>query len=223
MSKKIGVFTCHCGINIAKTVDVEAVTKYAKTLDDVVVSENYKYMCSDLGAQLIKKSIDKYKLDGVVIACCSPRMHEQTFRRVAEDGGVNQFNVEIANIREQCSWAHDNIDTATEKAKSLVRAAVAKTRMLESLESATIKVTPKALVVGGGIAGIQASLDLANAGYHVSLVEQSPSIGGRMAQLDKTFPTLDCSSCILTPKMMDVANHPNIESVSYTHLTLPTN
>ena len=219
MSKKIGVFVCHCGINIAKTVDVEEVKKYAATLDNVVVSETYKYMCSDLGAQLIKKSIQKYSLDGVVIACCSPRMHEHTFRRVAEDGGVNQFNVEIANIREQCSWAHDDKKSATEKAKVLVRAAVSKTRMLESLESSTVTVTPKALVVGGGIAGIQSSLDLANAGYQVYLVEQSPSIGGRMAQLDKTFPTLDCSSCILTPKMMEVSNHPNIELITYADVT----
>jgi len=172
MSKKIGVFVCHCGTNIAKTVDVEAVTKYANSLDNVVISENYKYMCSDLGAQLIKKSIKKHNLDGVVIACCSPRMHEHTFRQVAEDGGLNQFTVEIANIREQCSWAHDNKQEATEKAKVLVRAAVAKTRMLESLTSSTVAVTPKALVIGGGIAGIQASLDLANAGYKISLVEQ---------------------------------------------------
>ena len=219
MSKKIGVFVCHCGINISKTVDVEAVTKYASSLDNVVVSENYKYMCSNLGGQLIKKSIKKYKLDGVVVACCSPRMHEHTFRQVSEDGGLNQFNVEIANIREQCSWAHDDKQSATEKAKSLVRAAVAKTRMLESLESPLITVTPKALVIGGGIAGIQTSLDLANSGYKVSLVEQLPSIGGRMAQLDKTFPTLDCSSCILTPKMMEVSNHKNIELITYADVT----
>lgn len=219
MDRKIGVFVCHCGINISKTVDVEALTKYTSLLDDVVVSENYKYMCSDLGAQFIKKSIKKHKLDGVVIACCSPRMHEHTFRQVVKDGGLNQFNVEIANIREQCSWAHEDKQSATEKAKALVRAAVAKTRMLESLESSTIAVTPKALVIGGGIAGIQTSLDLANAGYKVSLVEQLPSIGGRMAQLDKTFPTLDCSSCILTPKMMEVSNHPNIELITYAEVT----
>jgi heterodisulfide reductase subunit A len=215
MSKNIGVFVCHCGVNIAQMVDIEELTKYARSLDDVVVSEHYKYMCSDLGAKLIKDSIKKHHLDGVVIACCSPRMHEHTFRQVVEDGGLNQFNLEIANVREQCSWAHDDKDRATEKAKALVRAAVAKTRMLESLTASTIPVTPKALVIGGGIAGIQASLDLANAGYHVSLVERSSSIGGRMAQLDKTFPTLDCSSCILTPKMMEVSNHPNIELLTY--------
>jgi len=218
MGRKIGVFVCHCGVNIAQTVDVEALTKYASTLDGVVVSESYKYMCSDQGAQLIKKSIKKYMLDGVVIACCSPRMHEHTFRQVVEDGGINQFNLEIANIREQCSWVHDDKEAATEKAKTLVRAAVAKTKMLESLKSSTISVTPKALVIGGGIAGIQASLDLADSGYEVSLVERSPSIGGRMAQLDKTFPTLDCSSCILTPKMMEVLNHPNIELLTYSEV-----
>ena len=218
MGRKIGVFVCHCGVNIAQTVDVEALTKYASTLDGVVVSESYKYMCSDQGAQLIKKSIKKYMLDGVVIACCSPRMHEHTFRQVVEDGGINQFNLEIANIREQCSWVHDDKEAATEKAKTLVRAAVAKTKMLESLKSSTISVTPKALVIGGGIAGIQASLDLADSGYKVSLVERSPSIGGRMAQLDKTFPTLDCSSCILTPKMMEVLNHPNIELLTYSEV-----
>ncbi len=219
MKRKIGVFICHCGINIADTVDVEDVQKYAKTLEDVVVAETYKYMCSDLGAQLIQKSIKKYDLDGVVIASCSPRMHEATFRRVVEKGGLNQFNLEISNIREQCSWSHEDKKEATEKAKALVRAAVAKTRMLEPLQASSIPVTPNALVIGGGIAGIQSALDLADAGYKVTLVERSPSIGGRMAQLDKTFPTLDCSSCILTPKMMDVANHQNIELLTYSEVT----
>jgi heterodisulfide reductase subunit A len=218
MSNKIGVFICHCGINIASSVDVKKLTDYAKTLDGVVVSKDYKYMCSDVGANLIKDSIKKHKLDGVVVACCSPRMHEHTFRGVVESGGVNAFNLEIANIREQCSWAHDEKDRATAKAESLVRGAVAKARMLEPLEAAKIKVTPIALVVGGGIAGIQASLDLAEEGFKVSLVERSPSIGGRMAQLDKTFPTLDCSSCILTPKMMEVAHHPNIDLFSYSEI-----
>jgi heterodisulfide reductase subunit A len=218
MGKKIGVFVCHCGINIAQTVDVGALTKYASTLDDVVVSKDFKYMCSDQGSKLIKESIRKHNLDGIVIACCSPRMHEHTFRNVVEDGGLNQFNLEIANVREQCSWAHESKEEATEKAKALVRAAVAKTRMLESLTSSRIAVIPKALVIGGGIAGIQTSLDLANAGYSVTLVERSPSIGGRMAQLDKTFPTLDCSSCILTPKMMEVSNNPNIELLTYSEV-----
>lgn len=219
MTNKIGVFICHCGINIASSVDIKTLMEYAKTLDNVVVSKDYKYMCSDVGANLIKDSIKKYKLDSVVIACCSPRMHEHTFRAVVEEGGINGFNLEIANIREQCSWAHEDRDQASEKAKALVRGAVAKARLLEPLKAVKIKVTPKALVVGGGIAGIQASLDLAEEGFKVYLVEKTPSIGGRMAQLDKTFPTLDCSSCILTPKMMEAANHPNIELLSYSEVT----
>jgi heterodisulfide reductase subunit A len=172
-------------------------------------------MCSDVGATLIKDAIKEFKLDGVVIASCSPRMHEHTFQRVASDGGVNPYCVEIANIREQCSWVHHEKEKATEKAKSLVRSAVAKARLLEPLKASTLKVVPHALVIGGGIAGIQASLDLANSGFKVTLVEREPSIGGHMAQLDKTFPTLDCSSCILTPKMMEVANHDSIELLTY--------
>ena len=218
MSNKIGVFVCHCGINIASTVDVEQLTKYAAGLDGVVVSKDYKYMCSDVGANLIKDSIKKHKLDGIVIACCSPRMHEHTFRGVVEAGGVNGFNLEIANIREQCSWVHEDKARATEKAKVLIRGAVAKARLLEPLEPSKVSVTPTAVVIGGGIAGIQASLDLAEEGHKVYLVEKTPSIGGRMAQLDKTFPTLDCSGCILTPKMMEVANHPNIELLTYSEV-----
>jgi len=218
MSNKIGVFVCHCGINIASIVDVKRLVKYASNLDNVVVSKDYKYMCSDAGAKLIKNSIKNHKLDGVVIACCSPRMHEHTFRGVVESGGINAFNLEIANIREQCSWAHDGKERASQKAEALVRGAVAKARLLEPLERSKISVNPNALVVGGGISGIQASLDLAEKGFKVFLVEKTPSIGGRMAQLDKTFPTLDCSGCILTPKMMEVANHPNIELITYSEI-----
>jgi heterodisulfide reductase subunit A len=218
MSQKIGVFVCHCGINIASTVDVKKLVDYAKTLDGVVISTDYKYMCSDVGANLIKDSIKKHNLDSVVIACCSPRMHEHTFRSVVETGGVNAFNLEIANIREQCSWAHDDKILATEKAKSLVRGAVSKAKLLEPLTTSKIEVTHAALVIGGGIAGIQSALDLAEEGNKVYLVEKNPSIGGRMAQLDKTFPTLDCSGCILTPKMMEVANHPNIELLTYSEV-----
>jgi len=213
--RRIGVFVCHCGINIAQNVDVEALTEYASHLDSVVVAKHYKYMCSDVGATLIKDMGKEYKLDAIVVASCSPRMHEQTFRRVASDGGINPYRVEISNIREQCSWAHTNKEQATEKAKALVRSAVAKARLLEPLTPSMLKVIPEALVIGGGIAGIQSALDLANDGFKVHLVERDPSIGGHMAQLDKTFPTLDCSSCILTPKMMEVANHKNIELLSY--------
>jgi len=218
MSNKIGVFVCHCGINIASTVDIKELIKYANALDGVVVSKEYKYMCSDVGANLIKDTIKKNKLEGVVIACCSPRMHEHTFRGVVESGGINAFNLEIANIREQCSWAHKDKNKATDKAKALVRGAVAKAKLLEPLETSKIKVTPNALVIGGGISGIQSALDLAEEGFKVYLVEKNPTIGGRMAQLDKTFPTLDCSGCILTPKMMEVANHPNIELLTYSEV-----
>ena len=216
--RRIGVFVCHCGINIAQNGDVKALTEYASHLNGVVVAKEYKYMCSDVGASLIKNTIKEFKLDGVVIASCSPRMHEHTFRRVANDGGVNPYRVEISNIREQCSWAHSNKEQATEKAKYLVRSAVSKALSLEPLKPSTLKVIPEALVIGGGIAGIQTSLDLANDGFKVHLVERDPSIGGHMAQLDKTFPTLDCSSCILTPKMMEVANHDNIELLSYSEV-----
>jgi heterodisulfide reductase subunit A2 len=217
--RRIGVFVCHCGINIAQNVDVKALAEYASHLNGIVVAKEYKYMCSDVGASLIKNTIKEFKLDGMVIASCSPRMHEHTFRRVASDGGVNPYRVEISNIREQCSWAHSNKEQATEKAKYLVRSAVSKALSLEPLKPSTLKVIPEALVIGGGIAGIQTSLDLANDGFKVHLVERDPSIGGHMAQLDKTFPTLDCSSCILTPKMMEVANHDNIELLSYSEVT----
>ncbi len=217
--KRIGVFVCHCGVNIASKVDVKEVAEYASKLDGVVFAKDYKYMCSDPGGKLIKDSIKEYDLDGVVVASCSPRMHEHTFKNVAEDGGINPFNVEITNIREQCSWAHEDRDEATRKAKILVRASVAKSSLLESLEKSKTPVTHEALVIGAGIAGIQSALDIADDGFKVYLVEKEPTIGGRMAQLDKTFPTLDCSSCILTPKMMEVKNHPNIELMTYSEVT----
>ncbi len=212
---RIGVFICHCGINIASTVDVVELRDFASGLKDVVVAKDYIYMCSDAGATLIKDTIKEYALDRVVIASCSPKMHEHTFRSIVCDQGVNPYQMEVANIREQCSWSHDDVKKATEKAKALIAGAVAKVRLLKPLEKPRIPVIPKALVIGGGIAGIQASLDIAEAGFKVLLVEQTPSIGGRMAQLDKTYPTLDCSACILTPKMMEVAHHPNIELLAY--------
>ena len=172
--RRIGVFVCHCGINIAQNVDVKALTEYASHLNGVVVAKEYKYMCSDVGASLIKNTIKEFKLDGVVIASCSPRMHEHTFRRVANDGGVNPYRVEISNIREQCSWAHSNKEQATEKAKYLVRSAVSKALSLEPLKPSTLKVIPEALVIGGGIAGIQTSLDLANDGFKVHLGRTRP-------------------------------------------------
>ncbi|MCU4140654.1 MAG: NADPH-dependent glutamate synthase beta chain or related oxidoreductase [Methanophagales archaeon] len=217
-SKRIGVYVCHCGVNIAGIVDVKEVAEYAKSLSGVVVARDYMYMCSDPGQELIKKDILDLKLDAVVVASCSPRMHEQTFRNACEEAGLNPYCMEMANIREQCSWVHTARKEATEKAKALVAAAVAKVSRAKSLERLRVPLNKNALVIGGGIAGIQAALDIANAGFKVYLVEKEPSIGGHMAQLDKTFPTLDCSACILTPKMVEIAHHPNIELLTYSEV-----
>ncbi len=211
MRKDIGVYICHCGTNIAGSVDCEELARRTAMLPGVRVARNYDYMCSDAGQGLIIEDIRELGLRKVVVAACSPRMHETTFRAALAAAGINPYCLEIANIREQCSWVHDDGGEATRKAEGLVRAAVAKAARLEPLEERRVPVTPAALVVGGGIAGIQASLNLARAGYQVWLVEKEPSIGGHMAQLDKTFPTLDCSACILTPKMVEVARHENIE------------
>ncbi|NLA12029.1 MAG: CoB--CoM heterodisulfide reductase iron-sulfur subunit A family protein [Firmicutes bacterium] len=215
---KLGVYICHCGINIAATVDVEAVTEFAQSLPNVVVARNYSYMCSDPGQLLIKDDIQESGLNRVVVASCSPRMHEPTFRKALQEAGLNPYYLEMANIREQDSWVHQDREEATAKAKELVAAAVAKVRLLEPLTPREVDAEPAALIIGAGIAGIQAALDIGDAGFKVYLVEQSPSVGGRMAQLDKTFPTLDCSACILTPKMVDVANHPNIELLAYSEV-----
>jgi len=215
---RIGAYVCECGINIAATVDVEKVVEHVKRLPYVAVSRFYKYMCSDPGQELIKKDIKELKLDRVVVASCSPRMHEPTFRKVLKDMGLNEYCLEMVNIREQCSWVHKNKEEATEKAKSLVQSAVFKVGLLKPLEKKTVGVTPAALVVGGGIAGIQAAIDIGNMGFKTYLVERSPSIGGHMAQLDKTFPTMDCSACILTPKMVDVARHCNVELLTYSEI-----
>ena len=216
--RRIGVYICHCGSNIAGIVDVKDVAEYAKKLSGVVIARDYMYMCSDPGQELIKKDIIDMKLDAVVVAACSPRMHEQTFRSVCEDAGLNPYCMEMANIREQCSWVHTDRKKATEKAKALVAAAVAKVSRAKSLERLRVPLNKNALVIGGGIAGIQAALDIANAGFKVYLVEKEPSIGGHMAQLDKTFPTLDCAACILTPKMVEIAHHPNIELLTYSEV-----
>ena len=216
---KIGVYICHCGLNIAGTVDVESVAEYAKTLPNVTVAKHYAYVCSEPGQRMIQKDIQAHGLERVVIAACSPRMHEETFRKTIAEVGLNPYLLEVVNLREHCSWPHSNEPKkATEKAQELVRMGVARARLLEPLEKRRISVEKSVLVVGGGIAGIQASLNLANAGFKVYLVEKAPSIGGRMAQLDKTFPTLDCSACILTPKMVDVAKHPNIKLLTNTEI-----
>ncbi len=215
---RIGVYVCHCGINIAYMVDVRKVAEVAGTFPNVVVARTYPYMCSDPGQSLIRDDIEKSDLTGVVVAACSPRMHEPTFRAAVSDAGVNPYLLDMANIREQCSWIHEEPEAATEKAIDLVRAAVARASHLSPLVEREVPVTPESLVVGGGIAGIQAALDIAEAGYRVHLVEKEPTIGGRMAQLDKTFPTLDCSACILTPRMVDASRHPNIELATYSEV-----
>ncbi len=215
---KIGVYVCECGINIAATVDVEKVVEYVKDIPKVAVTRYYKYMCSDPGQTLIKKDIEELGLDRVVVASCSPRMHELTFRTVCKEAGLNPFCFEMANIREQCSWVHKDKERGTEKAISLVMSAVARAALLEPLQMKKVGVVPNAMVIGAGIAGIQAALDIADTGYKTYLVERTASVGGRMSQLDKTFPTLDCSACILTPKMVDVARHPNIELLTYSEV-----
>jgi heterodisulfide reductase subunit A len=191
---RIGVFVCHCGLNIAGTVDVKSVVEYAKTIPDVVVVKENRYTCADPGQEEIRKTIKEYNLNRVVVAACSPRMHEPTFRKTVSEAGLNPYVFEMANIREFASWCHPSTpEEATEKAKDIVRMAVAKSRLLKPLETMEVNVNKSALVVGGGISGINSALDLANMGYQVYLVEKNESIGGHMAQLDKTFPTLDCS------------------------------
>lgn len=215
---RIGVFVCHCGENISRTVDCAEVAKRSSTLKDVVCSVDNKYMCSDPGQSIVKKAIKEHKLDGVVIASCSPLMHEKTFRRAVREAGLNPFMCEMANIREHCSWVHDDIKPSTDKAVDLVRLMVEKVRMNKPLQSIKIPVTKRTLVIGGGVAGIQAALDVADGGVEVILVEKSPSIGGHMAQLSETFPTLDCSQCILTPKMVSANSHENIKLYTYAEI-----
>jgi len=216
--KRIGVYICHCGSNIAGTVDVEQVVKSAQGLPSVVVARDYKYMCSDPGQELIRQDIKNLGINRVVVASCSPLMHEKTFRRVCESVGLNPYLFEMANIREHCSWVTEDPAKATEKAKALVSAAVRRVYYHEPLETKEVPVNPNTLVVGGGIAGIQAALEIADSEHKVYLVEREPSVGGHMAQLDKTFPTLDCSACILTPKMSDVGSHPYIELMTYSEV-----
>lgn len=211
MSTKIGVYVCHCGTNISGKVNVSEVTKFAKTLPDVVVAREYKFMCSDPGQILIEDDIKNLGLDRIVVASCSPLMHEPTFRGACERANMNRYLFEMANIREHCSWVTVDPNAATEKAKALIAGAVGKAEKLQSLPHKTVPVNPAALVVGAGIAGIQAALDIADSGRTVYLVEKQPSIGGHMATFDKTFPTLDCAACILTPKMVQVGKHPNIK------------
>lgn len=215
---RIGVYVCHCGTNITNTVDVKEVVKFVEGLPGVVVAKDYMYMCSDPGQNMIKEDIKKQNLNRVVVASCSPNLHEHTFRRAVQDAGLNPYLFEMANIREHCSWITEDPKLATEKARALVSAAVRRVYYQEPLEVREVSVTPNVLVVGGGIAGIQAALEVANAGHKVYLVEREPSIGGHMAQFDKTFPTLDCASCIFTPLLSAVGQHPNIELMSYSEV-----
>ena len=231
--QRIGVFVCHCGSNIAATVDVKKVVEMALQEPGVVHAEDYQYMCSEAGQAKIAAAIKEKNLTGIVVCSCSPRMHETTFRKAAERAGLNPYMVEIANIREHCSWIHKDIEEATKKAVILARAAIAKVNLDAPLKPGESRVTKRALVIGGGIAGIQTALDIADAGYEVDIVEKTPSIGGRMSQLDKTFPTLDlslihiseptrhsldCSACILTPKMVEAAAHEKIRIYTYSEV-----
>jgi len=211
-SPRIGVYVCHCGLNIDGSLDCEEVARYASSLGGVVLAKDSLYTCSDSGQEVIKNDIREQGLNRVVVASCTPRLHEPTFRAACAEAGLNPYLFEMANIREHCSWVHlHDRAAATEKAKDLVKMAVERVKLLEPQVETEVPILRKALVVGGGVAGIQSALDLADSGYQVYLVEKYASIGGRMAQIDKTFPTMDCSICILAPKMSEVGRHPNIE------------
>src|SRR3990172_976434 len=212
---RVGIFLCHCGTNIAGVVNISQVREAVKDVPQVVLVEESKYMCSEMGQGGIREAIEKHRLDRVIISACSPRMHENTFRKTVGDAGLNPYMLEIANVREQDSWVHgDDKEAATKKAIDLTRMAVAKAMLDQPLTPRKVGLTKRALVIGGGIAGIQTALDIANTGHEVVLVEREATIGGRMAQLDKTFPTLDCSSCILTPRMVEASQHPNIKLIT---------
>ncbi len=216
--RKIGVFVCHCGTNISGKVNISEVLDFSSKLDDVEVAVEYKFMCSDPGQELIKQNIKEKNLDRVVVASCSPLMHESTFRNVTAEGGLNPFYFQMSNIREHVSWVTADPENATKKAKALISAAVRRVALHDPLTKKEVPVRPEVLIVGGGIAGIQAALTYANSGKKVYLVEKESSIGGHMSILDKTFPTLDCSACILTPKMSEVGKHPNIELITWSEV-----
>jgi len=218
MEEKTGVYVCHCGTNIAQTVDVADVVRFASGLEGVAVARDNKYMCSDPGQDMIRKDIQELGLTRVVVASCSPLMHELTFRRACAEAGLNQFLFQMANIREQCSWVTADRKAATQKAKKLVAAAVKRVLLQEPLDVTEVQVNPSTLVVGAGIAGIEAALKIADAGRTVYLVEREPTIGGQMTKFDKTFPTLDCAACILTPKMVAVRQNENIELRTYAEI-----
>jgi len=213
--KRIGLFVCHCGVNISSVVDVEKVAQVLKDYPGVTFSTDYVYMCSDPGQQMIIDTIKEKHLDGIIVAACSPTLHEKTFQEAARLAGLNPYQIEIANIREGDSWVHTDKEKATKKAVKIVKSHVAKARQNESLDPIKVDVNRRALVIGGGVSGLQAAMDIADHGYEVILVEKNPSIGGKMIQLSETFPTLDCSQCILTPKMVEVSRHPRIKLLTY--------
>ena len=215
---RIGVYVCHCGMNIAQFVDVPQVVQFASGLSGVALAREYQFMCSDPGQDMIRQDITESGLNRVVVASCSPLMHENTFRRACRAAGLNEYLFQMANIREQCSWVTDDKARATEKAKQLVAAAVGRVALHEPLEAQEVPVNPRVMVVGGGIAGIEAALQIGNAGREVVLVEKEASIGGHMSGFDKTFPTLDCAACILTPKMVAVGQHLNIRLVTFSEV-----
>lgn len=215
---RVGVYICHCGVNISATVDVLAVREYAENVDGVVVARDYKFMCSETGQSIIRDDIREHGLTRVVVGACSPLMHEMTFRGACEEAGLNGYLFQMCNLREQCSWVHSDRREATEKAKALINAAVARVRLHEPLETKRASVNPATLIVGGGIAGIQAALEIAESGQPVILVEREASVGGHMASFDKTFPTLDCAACILTPKMVSVTHRKNIRLLTWSEV-----
>ncbi len=216
---RIGVFICHCGHNISGAVDIDALKKKVAQIPDVIFVIDNPYLCSTPGQELVGDMIKEHQLDGVVTSHCSPLLHERTFRNVAEKSGLNPYKLEVANIREQASWPHwHQPDLATKKAFTIICETVAKVKRNMALEETSVPITNRAMVIGGGVAGIQTALDIADGGYKVYLIEQDSTIGGKMIQLSETFPTLDCPQCIMTPKMTDVANHPNIELLSYSEL-----
>ncbi|MEE9150883.1 MAG: FAD-dependent oxidoreductase, partial [Thermoplasmata archaeon] len=216
--KKIGVFICGCGGNISQTVSVDALKDDVEKLEDVVFVEVTRFTCSKLNLESIKKAIKEYELSGIVVAACSPHMHENLFKGIAEEAGLNPYLVEHVNLREQCSWVHEEKDQGTEKALDLIRAGVLRAKELEALQSKKVEINKDVLVLGGGIAGITSALQLANSGYKVNLIEKYASIGGHMAQLSKTYPTLDCSPCILAPRMADISIHPNVHLLTYAEI-----
>jgi NADH:ubiquinone oxidoreductase subunit E len=216
--KRIGVFVCHCGTNIAATVDVKQVVEEVIKHPAVVHAVEYTYMCSDPGQNLIKDAIKEKKLDGVIVASCSPSLHENTFRKAVSAEDVNPYLFEAANIREQCSWVHKDKEAGTQKAIKIINSMIEKLQANTELHPISIPVTKRALVIGAGIAGMQAAVDIGNSGYETVLVEKESSIGGKMSQLAETFPTLDCASCILTPKMVEVSQHPNIRLMTYSEV-----